>query len=54
MWALAPSIFDLLIKYLNPLNTAIAERFPAVQYATIHSLYSHSTRFISVFLKLLM
>lgn len=44
MWALAPSIFDLLIKYLNPLNTAIAERFPAVQYATIHSLYSHSTR----------
>eukprot|EP00106_Octopus_bimaculoides_P021655 XP_014789097.1 PREDICTED: serine/threonine-protein kinase SMG1-like isoform X1 [Octopus bimaculoides] len=44
MWALTPSIFDLLIKHLHPLNQPLVDRYPAVQYATIHSLYSHCTR----------
>ncbi|KAK6170598.1 hypothetical protein SNE40_018955 [Patella caerulea] len=44
MWALTPCIFDLLVDKLKPTNKTIACCYPSVQYAIIHTLYSHCIR----------
>ncbi|KAJ8319497.1 hypothetical protein KUTeg_004588 [Tegillarca granosa] len=44
MWALSPSLFDLLTIHFESQEKAIAERFPVVQYAILSALYSHCSR----------
>lgn len=44
MWALSPSIFDLLSDRLVPTDPWIAECHPCVQYAILHTLYGHCCR----------
>lgn len=44
MWALSPSIFDLISQHFDPLEVSIAERYPAIQYAILNALFSHCTR----------
>ncbi|ESO84130.1 hypothetical protein LOTGIDRAFT_229624 [Lottia gigantea] len=44
MWALTPSVFDLLVSELKPTNSNIASTYPAVQYSIVHTLYSHCIR----------
>ncbi|XP_076458807.1 serine/threonine-protein kinase SMG1-like [Babylonia areolata] len=44
MWALSPSIFDLLCDHLEPTDHWLAERHPCVQYAILHTLYGHCCR----------
>ncbi|CAC5378702.1 unnamed protein product [Mytilus coruscus] len=44
MWALSPSLFNLISHHFNPVENAISEMFPAVHYAMLNTLYSHCTR----------
>ncbi|OWF37806.1 serine/threonine-protein kinase SMG1-like [Mizuhopecten yessoensis] len=44
MWALSPSIFDLIGRHFDPLELSVAERYPAIQYAILNALFSHCTR----------
>lgn len=44
MWALSPSIFDLLTEQLEPADSWLAECHPFVQYAIMHTLYGHCCR----------
>lgn len=44
MWALSPSIFDLLCDHLEPTDPWLTERHPCVQYAILHMLYGHCCR----------
>lgn len=44
MWALSPSIFDLLSERLDPTDPWMAECHPCVQYAILHTLYGHCCR----------
>lgn len=40
MYALSPSLFQLLTERLSPLNWSLAETFPNIQYAIISRLYN--------------
>ena len=44
MWALSPSLFDLLTKHLSAAHWGLAECFPAVHYALLNTLCAHSER----------
>ncbi|KAL4241086.1 Serine/threonine-protein kinase smg1 [Mactra antiquata] len=44
MWALSPSLFDLYCTHLDVMRPSISVQYPALQYAILQSLYSHSTR----------
>ncbi|XP_048245963.1 serine/threonine-protein kinase SMG1-like isoform X1 [Haliotis rufescens] len=44
MWALSPSVFDLLSTHLCPVEPWIAECYPSVQFAVVYALYSHCCR----------
>lgn len=44
MWALKPSIFELLTTNLNPLCKQLTENHPSVQFALTFTLYSHCSR----------
>ncbi|KAL8580399.1 hypothetical protein ACOMHN_020876 [Nucella lapillus] len=44
MWALTPSIFDLLCDRLQPTDAWLAQRHPCMQYAILHTLYGHCCR----------
>ncbi|XP_062590366.1 serine/threonine-protein kinase SMG1-like isoform X1 [Saccostrea cucullata] len=44
MWALSPSIFDLVSKHLSPLDEVVSDVYPAVQYALLNTLFSHCSR----------
>ncbi|CAH1794898.1 unnamed protein product [Owenia fusiformis] len=44
MWALTPSIFELLSQNLLPFPSKVSEQYPAVQYAVLHTLQSHCVR----------
>ncbi|XP_038064648.1 serine/threonine-protein kinase SMG1-like [Patiria miniata] len=42
MWALSPSLFELLTKHLSAAHWLIAECFPATHYALLNTLCAHS------------
>ncbi|VVC99289.1 unnamed protein product [Leptidea sinapis] len=44
MWALQPSILELLALKMSPHNEILAIQRPALQYAIIYLLYSHSKK----------
>lgn len=44
MYALSPSLFQLLTEQLSPCNCQLAEKSPSIQYAILNTLYSHCTR----------
>ncbi|XP_048758488.2 serine/threonine-protein kinase SMG1-like [Ostrea edulis] len=44
MWALSPSIFDLVSKHFSPLDEVVSEVYPAIQYALLSTLFSHCSR----------
>ncbi len=44
MYALSPSLFQLLTDKLSPCNWTLAESFPNIQYAILSTLYSHCSR----------
>ncbi|KAK3583612.1 hypothetical protein CHS0354_039435 [Potamilus streckersoni] len=44
MWALSPSLFDLLTQQLNLTEIGISQHFPKVHYSILYSLYSHCNR----------
>ncbi|XP_041362847.1 serine/threonine-protein kinase SMG1-like [Gigantopelta aegis] len=44
MWALSPSVFDLLSQRLQLTNLWIAQCYPAIQYSIVQALYSHCCR----------
>lgn len=44
MYALSPSLFQLLTDKLSPCNWTLAESFPSIQYAILSTLYSHCSR----------
>jgi hypothetical protein len=41
MYALSPPLFELLAKQLQLANSKLAQRYPAVHYAVLKTLYSH-------------
>jgi PI-3-kinase-related kinase SMG-1 len=45
MYALSPTLFELLTGKLSPCNWNLAEYFPNIQYAIFNRLYSHSSRY---------
>lgn len=50
MWALRPSILELLALKLEPYNAALGMKMPSLQYCIFYLLYSHSrcyTHFVS-------
>ena len=46
MYALSPSLFELLTTKLSPCNWILAEYFPNIQYSILNRLYSHCSRFV--------
>ena len=44
MYALSPTLFELLTGKLSPCNWNLAEYFPNIQYAILNRLYSHCSR----------
>ena len=44
MYALSPTLFELLTGKLSPCNWNLAENFPSIQYAILNTLYSHCSR----------
>ncbi|XP_033630103.1 serine/threonine-protein kinase SMG1-like [Asterias rubens] len=42
MWALSPSLFELLTKHLSATHWLIAECFPATHYSLLNTLCAHS------------
>ncbi|XP_056263705.1 serine/threonine-protein kinase SMG1 isoform X2 [Pseudoliparis swirei] len=44
MWALSPTVFTLLSHNLMLVHSELAVHYPAIQYAVLHTLYSHCTR----------
>nr|CAB3266393.1 serine/threonine-protein kinase SMG1 [Phallusia mammillata] len=53
MYALSPSIFNLLHSGLQAVHTHLSALFPELQYSILHTLYSHCQRhknFLSSFL----
>ncbi|KAK7086208.1 hypothetical protein SK128_014254 [Halocaridina rubra] len=44
MWALTPSLVDLLATHLTPTSAHLALHYPEVQYAILFLLYSHCTK----------
>ncbi|KAG1650713.1 Serine/threonine-protein kinase SMG1 [Nymphon striatum] len=44
IWALKPSVFELLTTYISPTSKHLIIHYPAVHYALIVTLYSHCTR----------
>jgi hypothetical protein len=49
MYALSPTLFELLTGKLSPCNWSLAEYFPNIQYAIFNRLYSHSSRYLFKF-----
>ena len=45
MYALSPTLFELLRDKLTPCNWSLADNFPSVQYAILNTLYSHCSRY---------
>ncbi len=45
MYALTPTLFELLTDKISPANWTLAEYFPNIQYAILNRLYSHSLRY---------
>ncbi|XP_011689275.1 PREDICTED: serine/threonine-protein kinase SMG1 [Wasmannia auropunctata] len=45
MWALKPSILELLAVKLKPYDTALSTASPFLQYNILHLLYSHCSRY---------
>jgi hypothetical protein len=45
MYALSPSLFELLTSKLSPCNSTLADFFPNIQHAILNRLYSHCSRF---------
>jgi hypothetical protein len=44
MYALTPTIFELLTVHLDPRNRFLAEMFPNIQYALLNALYLHCSK----------
>ncbi|KAK8726162.1 hypothetical protein OTU49_010400, partial [Cherax quadricarinatus] len=44
MWALTPSLVDLLAYHLTPASSQLALHYPEVQYAILFLLYSHCAK----------
>ncbi|XP_064619648.1 serine/threonine-protein kinase SMG1-like isoform X2 [Lineus longissimus] len=44
MWALSPSVFDLLTKHILQLPIELAEQYPTIQYAALQTVCSHCTK----------
>ena len=44
MYALSPTLFELLTGKLSPCNWNLAEYFPDIQHALLNRLYSHCSR----------
>ncbi|XP_070580922.1 serine/threonine-protein kinase SMG1-like [Ptychodera flava] len=44
MWALSPSIFELLTDYLSVCHWELAMYYPSIQYAVLQALYAHCNR----------
>lgn len=44
MYALSPSLVELLTGKLSPCNWSLAEYFPNIQYAILNRLYTHSLK----------
>lgn len=44
MYALSPTLFELLTGKLSPLNWSLAENFPNIQYAITNRLFTHCQR----------
>ena len=53
MWALSPSLFDLLSKHLIPTHMVMAEQFPAVHYTLLNTLFAHAQRYVGACLVVL-
>ena len=45
MYALSPSIFELIMSKMVTFVVSISETFPKVHYALVSTLYSHCSRF---------
>lgn len=45
MWALKPSILELLAVKLKPYDSALSTTSPFLQYSTLYLLYSHCSRY---------
>ena len=48
MWALSPSIFDLLAHRLLPSKPSVLVQYPAVQFVFLQILYSHCSRLVVI------
>ncbi len=46
MYALSPTLFELLTAKLSPCNWNLAESYPNIQFAILNTLYSHCLRYI--------
>lgn len=44
MWALKPSILELLAVKLRPYDTALSTSNPFLQYSILYLLYAHCSR----------
>lgn len=44
MWALKPSILELLAVKLKPYDTALSTISPFLQYSILYLLYAHCSR----------
>jgi PI-3-kinase-related kinase SMG-1 len=44
MWALKPSILELLAVKLLPYDKGLAQYSPVLQYSVLYLLYSHCSR----------
>ena len=41
LYALSPSLFELLAKHLQLTNAKLARQYPAIHYGVLKTLYSH-------------
>jgi hypothetical protein len=45
MYALSPTLFELLTDKLSPCNMVLAQNYPNIEYALLNTLYSHCSRY---------
>ncbi|PIK34773.1 putative serine/threonine-protein kinase SMG1 [Apostichopus japonicus] len=47
VWALSPSVFELLTSHILPKSWIIARSHPTVHYTLLHALFTHCERLVS-------
>lgn len=44
MWALRPTLVDLILQIVNQSNETLANKYPTIYYSLLYMLYSHSNK----------